>query len=390
MRANEELSPKQITIGVVKQYLAEGYFFLPTKMSLIFRDWDGFNSETRNKLLDSFKNTLVSDAEIKGPDNIVSSSSSSSSSDPASIGIKLREFDETLYFHPGLKVHYSGILENKGEHDDTPGEDSQKTLAQALEIDALKDTLFILSPLPLPSEVLSFEDNDQEDDGSREFYLSQTKNMEQGAKVNALFVKFSLELLTKKYPKSSDEYKLIENELLLQSNTPEAAEERKTFRNETIWSGIDLDRCYDFVTTFYEAFSRLEEKKQKFQASDPDAAEAIRNMQDSLTQKIDAYVQGNLNNEDFYSQCMAILDDERIRQPLEKHRGCAGIFSGLTRVLSNFAALFGFRTDSAKKLDALKEELAALTGHPSPEAQRTEEFFDRLGNFDMDGPGSRR
>ncbi|QDQ39099.1 hypothetical protein E3226_001090 [Legionella geestiana] len=351
MSRNSQDMQRYIAMRSVREFLTAGHFFLPTKMRLMFSDWNEIDYEEKQSRRSFLEATLVSQTISQ---DLPGKSQEGSRSNIQETLITRESDNQFIKVITRAKSMYSGIFQ----------ENSTCTMASALKTDALQENLETLAALP-----------------------------ENERKVAALFNKISYELLASKYPEGSDDYKRVEDELIKQKTSPDEDELRETYRNDTIWSEIDLDRCYDFVTTFYEAFSRLEEKIQKFETSDPDAAEAIRNMQDSLTQKIDAYVQGNLNNEEFYSQSMAILDDEHIRQPLEKHRGCGGFFGVLTRALSNFAAFFGFRTDSAKKLDALKEELAELTGHPSPEAQRTEEFFERLGNFDIEedltsrGPG---
>lgn len=133
-------------------------------------------------------------------------------------------------------------------------------------------------------------------------------------------------------------------------------EEREAFYNK-IWQGVDVERYHDVARGFYASLSRLDEK---IKTSKPVAKEGLEALRKQLSENIEHYVDGTIDKQKFYEQSHKAI--ETARPILETHRGCAGIFSGLTRALSNIASIFGFRTDSVKKLDALKDELEKVKG----------------------------
>lgn len=340
-RDNQAIA-RNIAMQLVRESLPAGYFFLPTKMRLMFRDWNTIDDIEKQRRVNFLKNTPTS--QTKRQDFVSERKDQQDTLITRTDGESISVITRSINMYPAIFVP------------------SEQTMAEVLKTDDLQENLEAYAALP-----------------------------EDEFKLNALFAKFSFESLASKYPEGSEAYSTVEDALIKQSTAPAADDEREDYRNDVIWQDIELDRCYDLARALCEPLSALEEKIQKFETTDTRARDAIRTMQQQLTSAVKDYVNGTLDNGSFYNQCNVVID--AARKPLAKHRGCAGIFSGLTRALSNFAAFFGFRTDSAKKLDALKEELAALTGHPSPEAQRTEEFFERLGNFDMQedlsprGPG---
>lgn len=175
---------------------------------------------------------------------------------------------------------------------------------------------------------------------------------EEARNIDALFLKLCSEHLNSTCSKGSYKYSQMES-THLQLKTPE---EREAFYNK-IWQGVDVERYHDVARGFYVSLSRLDEK---IKTSKPVARGALETLRNQLSENIEHYVNGTINKQTFYEQSHQAI--RAARPTLETHRGCSEIFSGLTRALSNFAALFGFRTDSVKKLDALKDELEKVKG----------------------------